>query len=152
MNELVNFARQQLGRQSAEHESSAMRSPGDRPQDLDWLSQWRLLARTTEGLTSEDPRLNPVLDVLADCDRHYKAGDLSSFTEQSERVKRLMCFAPGAKVRWHGSENHRLCILGPATVEQVIVDGGRLIVFVIWKGIGRWISETIIKKIEMPMP
>lgn len=151
MNELVNFARQQLGRPIGEEkESLAMSSPGDRLKAPDWSDQWRQLAGLTHGLTAEDPRLNPILDALADCDRHYKAGDLAAFTDTSERVKRLMCFAPGAKVRWQGSETYRLCILGPATVAQVICSEGRLWAWVFWQGIGRWVSESIITKIEGP--
>jgi hypothetical protein len=65
-------------------------------------------------------------------------------------VRRLMAFAPGAKVRWEGSENHRLCVLGPAMVEQVICSEGRLWVWTSWRGVGRWVSETIITKIEEP--
>lgn len=152
MNELVNFARQQLGRQPAEDEkeSGVMPSPGDPLKAPDWLDQWRQLAGLTHGLTAQDPRLNAIVDALADCDRHYKAEDLAAFTETAQRVRRLMAFAPGAKVRWQGSENHRLCILGPAKVEQVICSEGRLWVWVFWQGRGRWVSESIVTKIEGP--
>lgn len=154
MNELVNFARQQLGRHSAEDEqaSIAMPSPGECPKAPNWLDRWRQLARVTDGLLPDDPRLNPLLSVLADCDRHYQSGDVAAFMKAAERVRRLMCFVPGATVRWEGAMNHRQATLGPAVIEHVHYDGANLYVFVIWRGIERWVSETIITKIERPKP
>lgn len=115
-----------------------------------WVSQWRELATVTHGLLPDDPRLVPVLDALAVCEGHYKAAELDGFAKGAEQVKRLMQFRPGATVRWEGTVNHRLTVLGPATVEVVHHDQGRLWVWVSWRGAGRWISETIITTIEGP--
>ena len=115
-----------------------------------WVSQWRDLATVTDGLLPDDARVGPVLSRLAECDRCYKAADLDGFTKGAERVRRLMHFVPGATVRWEGTANHRVTTLGPATVEHVHHDQGRLWVWVSWRGTGRWISETIITKIEGP--
>ncbi len=148
MNELVNFARQVVERRSGEGKKDSMATPSSEVQGSDWLSRWRELARLTDGLLPEDPRFDPILTALSDCDRAFKAQDLDAFTKGTERVRRLMQFTPGAKVRWEGTVNHRLCTLGPATVELVHHDEGKLFAFVVWRGIERWISETIITKIE----
>lgn len=116
-----------------------------------WTAQWKDLARDTHGLLPDDPRIGPLLGALAVCDHHYKAQDLDGFTKGAERVRRFMQFVPGAKVRWQGSNNHRLCILGPSTVEMVHCNQGRLWVWV-WHGMGRWVCESIVTKIEGSTP
>lgn len=147
MNELVNFARQALERRSDESEKEP---PSVDLQMSDWLSRWRGLATATSGLLPDDPRVDPALRGLANCDRCYRDGDLDGFRKGAERVRWLMQFAPGATVRWKGSVDHRLCLLGPATVEHVHHDDGKLYVFVVWKDLGRWVSEAIITTIEEP--
>jgi hypothetical protein len=114
-----------------------------------WTEQWRGLANVTDGVLPDDPRVGPVLDTLAICDKHFKAADLNGFEKDAKRVRRLMLFAPGALVWWEGEFiSHRLGVLGPATVEQVSRSDGRLWVWVSWRGIGRWVNESIITKIE----
>lgn len=116
-----------------------------------WISQWKGLATVTDGLTPEDPRLNPILDALAVCDRHYRTADLDGFEKASQRVYRLMQFVPGARVCWEGEyRSHRLGVLGPAKVEQVICSEGRLWAWVFWQGRGRWVCEAIVSKNEGP--
>ena len=117
-----------------------------------WTAQWKDLARVTDGLLPDDARLGPVLNGLADCDRYYKAADLDGFTKGAERVRRLMAFTLGAMIWWQGSKDHRLCVLGPASILHVHQDDGKLYVFVVWKGTERWISESIIIKIEGSTP
>lgn len=118
-----------------------------------WVSHWNDLAMVTDGVLPDDPRLGPLLDCLAVCDGCYKATDLDGFEKASARVRRLMQFVPGAKVRWEGEfMSHRLGSIGPAIVEQVICSDGRLWVWIAWQGLERWISETIIVKIEGPTP
>jgi hypothetical protein len=118
-----------------------------------WTEQWRDLARVTDRLLPDDPRLAPVLDSLSKCDHFYKLQELDGFTKASQRVRRLMLFVPGAQIWWEGEfMSHRLGSLGSATVEQVICSDGRLWVWGIWQGIGRWVSESIITKIEGPTP
>ena len=119
-------------------------------QPVDWLTRWRDLAQMTSGLESDDPRLTPILSCLAQCQRSHEAGDLDGFTKGTARVHRFMQFVPGATIRWEGGVDHRLTVLGPATVEHVHHDDGQLHVFVIWKGIERWVSESIITTIEGP--
>lgn len=143
------MARSELVERALEMVKAAGRVPEPGSHDW-WIFRWRDLAKATDGLLPDDPRLNPVLDALAVCDRHYKEADIKSFTKGAERVRRLMLFTPGATVRWEGTLNHRRTTLGPAIVEHVHVDDGRLIVFVVWKGLPRWISECIITKIEGP--
>jgi hypothetical protein len=116
----------------------------------DWLTRWRELAQVTSGLEADDPRTTPVLATLAECQRAHEAGDMDAFTKAAARVRRLMQFAPGATIRWEGRVNHRRMVLGPAVIEYVHHADGKLYVFVVWKGIERWVSETIITKIEGP--
>jgi hypothetical protein len=144
MNELVNFARQTLEQQ---HAAPLIQATG---QAADWLVRWRDLTQVRDGLLQDDPRANPVLSALSDCDRCYKAQDLDGFTKGAAGARRLMCFVPGATIRWQGIANQRFMILGPATVEYVHHDDGKLYVFVVWQGIERWVSETSIMQIERP--
>ena len=143
------MARSELVEKALEMLKPAGRTPEPGSHEW-WTAQWRDLAKLTHGLQPEDPRFGPVLAGLAVCDQHYKAADLDAFTVGAERVRRLMQFVPGAKVRWEGMVNHRLTVFGPATVELVHHDQCRLVVFLTWKGIERWVSEAIITKIEGP--
>jgi RecB family endonuclease NucS len=115
------------------------------------VAQWRALVTTTHGLMKEDPRVGPVLSALAVCDAHYKGGDVDRFQVATERVRRLMQFAPGAMIRWESRVHDRLVILGPGRIEHVHDDHGRLQVFVIWEDTARWISDAIITEIEEPI-
>jgi len=119
-------------------------------QPTDWLTRWRELAQVTGGLLPDDPRVNPVLSVLADCDRAHRLGDLHGFQRAAARVHRLMQFAPGSTVCWDGTVNHRLTLLGPAPVEFVHFADGRLQVCVVWQGNWRLVSEAIVKEIRDP--
>jgi len=145
------MTRSELVERALEIARSAGRTP-ERGSHEWWVSRWRELATVTHGLLPDDPRVNPVLSTLAECDRSYKAHDLDGFKTGTERLRRLMGFARGAVVRWEGVANHRLVVLGPATVEQVHEYHGRLYVWVTWKGIERLISESIIMQIEGPTP
>jgi hypothetical protein len=114
-----------------------------------WTEQWRELAQVKDGLLPDDPRAAPVLSVLAECDGCYKAANLDGFMNASKRVLRLMQFIPEAQVWWEGEcMPHRLGSIGPAVVEQVICSDGRLWVWCTWDKTGRWVSESIITKIE----
>lgn len=118
-----------------------------------WVSQWKDLAMVTDGLLPDDPRLGPVLDCLASCDGCYKAADVDGFEKASIRVRRFMQFVPGAHVWWQGEfMPHRLGNIGPAIVEQVHYDNGKLWIWTSWRGVGRWVSEAVICKIEGPTP
>ena len=116
----------------------------------DWLSRWRELASITASLEADDSRLPVVLIALAECQHAHDAGDLHGFITAAAQVHRLMQFIPGASVRWEGSMNHRLCSLGPATVECVQYSRGRLWAWITWQDSGRWIADTLITQIEGP--
>ena len=90
---------------------------------VDWAARWRTLAQMTSGLEQDDPRLDPVLSALAQCQHAHEA-----------------------QVTWKSSQGHQA--LGAARVEHVHVSDGRLFVFVVWQDTGRWISETAITSIE----
>lgn len=111
---------------------------------------WRELAQLTAGLERDDPRLNPVLDMMIEGAKLQDAGDALGFEKATERVQRLMQFAPGALVRWQASEGHQSKVLGPATVEFVHVADNQLWVWTTWKGQGRWVPESVITTIEKP--
>ena len=143
------MARNALVEKALELAISAGRTP-DRGSHSWWTDQWAALTRETSELTSDDPRMSPILHALAICDRVHKAADLDGFMKSAKSVRRLMCFVPGARVWWEGAVNHRLTMFGPALVEHVHCDDARLYVFVIWKGIGRWLSEAIVRNIEGP--
>lgn len=104
----------------------------------------------TAGLEQDDPRLNPVLDMMAQGAKAQDAGDVHAFEQATERVQRLMQFAPGALVRWQGNEGHHLKMLGPSPVEFVHVADNKLWVWTTWKGQGRWVHESIVTTIEWP--
>jgi hypothetical protein len=151
MNELVNFARQELFRLSdQEGNQTSVPSPSAERQVPDWLTHWRELARQTAGLSPDDPRMGPVLSTLAEAERAHKAGDAEGFQRAAIQAHRLMQFIPGARVRWQATVNSRLALLGPATVVHVHEDLGRLWVWVSWQGAGRWVHESIITTIEWP--
>lgn len=125
--------------------------PASEPGSHDWwVRRWREFANVTRRLLPDDARVDPVLTALAHCDRCYKAADLNGFMKGAEQVRRLMQFVAGASARWEGITNHRVTTLGPATVKHVLYDQGRLWVWISWRGTERWISETIITKIEGP--
>ena len=46
---------------------------------MDWLSSWRLVVEVSTGLTRDDPRLGPVLNVIEGLDRAFTADDWSAF-------------------------------------------------------------------------
>jgi hypothetical protein len=142
------MARSELVERALKILETAGRTPEPGSHDW-WVGRWRELATVTNGLLSDDARVGPVLSALAECDRSYKAADLDGFTKGAARVRRMMCFIPGAKVKWEGTVNHRRRTLA-ATVEHVHNDDGKLYVFTIWNGIERWVSEAIITKIEGP--
>lgn len=109
---------------------------------------WRELAQLTAGLERDDPRLHPVLDMMMQGAKAQDAGDAIGFARATERVQYLMQFAPGALLRWQGTEGHQLRMLGPATVEFVHLADNQLWVWTTWKGQGRWVPGSVITTIE----
>ena len=76
MNELVKLAKEHLGK--------------SRHVQPNWVAAWRELAEATYGLTSEDPRLKPVLAALDGCDAAFIADDWEAFEQAREGVRRAM--------------------------------------------------------------
>ena len=52
----------------------------------DWKIEWSNLAHLTNGVTSDDPRRQPILVALEECDRAYKADDWPAFQRAAEWV------------------------------------------------------------------
>jgi hypothetical protein len=138
----------ELVERALEMARSAGRTPEPGSHDW-WVSRWKELAHMTNGLTTDDPRLGPVLSAMATCQHCYQAADPDGFQLAAAQVQRLMGFVPGAQITWQVIED-RLVTLGPATVELVHHNDDRLYVFVVWNGVERWVSESIITKIEGP--
>ena len=64
------------------------------PQQPDWRSTWRDIARLSSGLEPGDPRLQPVREAIAGCEAAYAMGDLQSF--QDARTGLVMAMRPRA--------------------------------------------------------
>ena len=53
----------------------------------DWSPTWRELANLTAGLSTDDPRLAPVVAALNACDDAYLNGDWCEFRQAAVRVQ-----------------------------------------------------------------
>lgn len=111
----------------------------------DWLGQWQRVARVAGMLSEEDPRYDPMLAALGACQQAYKAGDQEEFSKATQHVLRVAAFVHGAVIRWRG---HDTKLHGPATINDVIYDEGRLWACVKWTGQLYWVSEIIIENIQ----
>jgi hypothetical protein len=58
---------------------------------------------------------------------------------------RIAAFVPGAVILWRGADKK---LQGPATVNEVIYEEGRLWVCVHWAGHLHWVNEIIIVNIR----
>jgi len=56
----------------------------------DWLTAWRELAHLTYGLTTDDPRFEPVMRWLNVCDVAFSLDSWSSFQEAAGQVTRII--------------------------------------------------------------
>jgi hypothetical protein len=81
---------------------------------------------------------------LASCERAYKAEDREQFTKEAGNVMRLAAFVSGAVIRWREPDKK---LQGPASVNEVVYDDGRLWVCVQWTGKLYWVSEIVIESI-----
>ena len=68
-----------LGLESASPKTSA-----------DWLIHWRELAQVTYGITTEDPRFEPVMRWLNACDVAFSIGSWPAFCEAAAEVRRIV--------------------------------------------------------------
>ncbi|MBX3341994.1 MAG: hypothetical protein KF711_10415 [Nitrospira sp.] len=71
-----------------------------KPEQPDWATKWRDLAKESSGVTPDDPRLNSILSALALADTAYKSKDLATFEQAAARVRRLMKLMPVATIEW----------------------------------------------------
>jgi hypothetical protein len=94
---------------------------------------------------SDDPRYDPILNALAACESACKAGDRAQFTKEADNVMRIAAFVRGAVIHWRGADRQ---LQGPATVNEVIYEKGRLWVCVNWAGHLHWVNEIIVVNIH----
>ena len=57
-----------------------------RADGADWLAEWHRLARITHGITADDPRFQPVMAALDQCDVAFLANDWLAFQQAVARV------------------------------------------------------------------
>ncbi len=57
------------------------------PDKPDWLAEWHMLAYITDNMMADDPRFQPVMAALQQCDTHFLANDWPSFRLAVEQVK-----------------------------------------------------------------
>lgn len=55
----------------------------------EWLAAWRELARVIYGITTEDPRFEPVMRWLNVCDVAFHLDAWSAFQDAADRVKSI---------------------------------------------------------------
>ncbi len=60
------------------------------PVGPDWLAEWRTLARITNGIRADDPRFQPAMTALEQCDRAYLAGDWPAFQQAAQQVRQAV--------------------------------------------------------------
>lgn len=65
-----------------------------------WLDRWKDLAKATDGMLPDDPRLPLVTAALHRCDDHYKAGNQEGFEQEAATLDRLMLITPGNTITW----------------------------------------------------
>ncbi len=56
----------------------------------EWLAEWRTLARITDGIRADDPRFQPVMAALEQCDTTFLAGDWPAFQRAAAQVWRAV--------------------------------------------------------------
>lgn len=56
----------------------------------DWLTLWRELARMTYGIEKEDPRFQPVMNALDQCDEAFKADNWPAFEQAANDVRQAI--------------------------------------------------------------
>ena len=57
---------------------------------VNWLSLWRVVAKVSDGLTPEDPRLAPVLRVIEGLDQAFAADDFPAFERGMADLREAM--------------------------------------------------------------
>ena len=57
------------------------------PANPDWLAEWRTLAYLTDGIRADDPRFQPVMATLKQCDIAFLANDWPAFQQVAAQVR-----------------------------------------------------------------
>ncbi len=60
------------------------------PANPEWLAEWRTLARITDGVTGDEPRFQPAMAALEQCDVAFLAGDWPAFQRAAAQVWRAV--------------------------------------------------------------
>ncbi len=55
-----------------------------------WLEAWEELAQATNNIERTDPRFQPVLNALEECDEAFEQGDWIQFRQAAEMVQKLV--------------------------------------------------------------
>jgi len=80
--------------QSMLHEGSSViadKAPGpQRATSEQWLSAWRELAQSTDGITKDDPRFLAVCVAREGCDRAFEQDDWSAFQLAIYQLRNIM--------------------------------------------------------------
>jgi hypothetical protein len=77
-----------------------IQGPVMKAEQPDWAAKWRDLAKLTNGILPDDPRLDAVREALALADTAYQAKAPVAFEEAAARVRQLMKLMPGASIEW----------------------------------------------------
>ena len=56
----------------------------------DWLTAWRYLAAATHGLEESDPRFQPIITLLEQCDEAFLCNNWVAFQELSRKVHQIL--------------------------------------------------------------
>ena len=72
------------------HHSDLVQNALDTLSQPNWTLAWRSLARDTEGLRAEDPRLAPVRAAVDRCDIAYHARDWGAFQRAAYEARMAM--------------------------------------------------------------
>ena len=84
--------------QSMLHEGSSViadKAPGpQRATSEQWLSAWRELAQSTNGITKDDSRFEPVCEALEKCDEAWEQDNWHRFQQSVDSLKAIMSRSP----------------------------------------------------------
>lgn len=64
--------------------------PSVRHHGMDWLGAWRDLAALTDGIARDDPRFQPVIKALDDCDAAFAVEDWNGFQQCAVKVRAIV--------------------------------------------------------------
>ena len=56
----------------------------------DWVGVWRDLAQSTNGITKDDSRFEPVCEALEKCDSAFEKDDWNTFCRINDQIKEIL--------------------------------------------------------------